>query len=201
MLSNLTGILGDNHDSKAADPTVQNILTLIGNTLSMTCLVGTMITYCMFKEIRTRAGKCIMNLCKALFFAQLSFQMSRTFMSYREVCVAVAVFQHYTWLVSFLWMNVLAYDTSCAFVDLKQSNGVRDTSSLRCFAVYAWGLPAVFVAVCLGIDFGTKLPFSYGNKMICWISGHRAIEYYFATLLAVVITANTLCCLFPPSLL
>ena len=190
ILSNLTGILGYNHDSKAADSTVQNILTLIGNTLSMTCLVATMTTYCMFKEIRTRPGKCIMNLCGALFFAQLSFQMSRTFMSYREVCVAVAVFQHYTWLVAFLWMNVLAYDTSCTFAYLKQSNDVRDTSRLRCFAVYAWGLPAVFVAVCLGIDFGTKLPFSYGNKNICWISGHRAIEYYFATPLAAVITAN-----------
>ena len=192
IISNLTVILGYNHDSKTADSTVQNILTLIGNTLSMACLVGTMITYCMFKEIRTRAGKCIMNLCGALYFAQLSFQMSRTFMSYREVCVAVAVVQHYTWLVAFLWMNVLAYDMSCAFTDLKQSNGVRDTSRLRYFAVYAWGLPAVFVAVCLGIDFGTKLPFSYGNKMMCWISGPRAIEYYFATPLAVVITANTM---------
>ena len=191
MLSNLTGILDDNHDSKTANSTVQNIITLIGNTLSMACLVCTMITYCMFKEIRTRAGKCIMNLCGALFFAQLSFQMSRTFMSYREVCVAVAVFQHYTWLVAFLWMNVLAFDTSCTFADLKQSNGVHDTSRLRCFAVYAWGLPAVFIAVCLSIDFGTKLPFSYGNKMMCWISGPRAIEYYFATPLAVVITANT----------
>ena len=190
ILSNLTGILRNNRFIQTADSTLQNILTLIGNILSMACLVCTMTTYCMFKEIRTRAGKCIMNLCGALFFAQLSFQISRTFMSYREVCVAVAVFQHYTWLVSFLWMNVLAYDTSCTFVDLKQSNGVRETYRLRCFAVYAWGLPAVFVAVCLGIDFGTKLPFSYGNKMICWISGHRAIEYYFATPLAVVITAN-----------
>ena len=191
MLSNLTGILGNNHDSQTTDYTVRGILTLIGNTLSMACLVCTMITYCMFEEIRTQAGKCIMNLCGALFFAQLSFQMSEIFVSYREVCVAVAVFQHYTWLVSFLWMNVLAYDTSCTFADLKQSNGVRDTYRLRCFVVYAWGLPAVFIVVCLGIDFGTNIPFSYGNKMICWISGPRAIEYYFATPLAVVITANT----------
>ena len=190
MLSNLSGILRNNHDSQTTDSTVQTILTLIGNILSMACLVGTMITYCMFKEIRTRAGKCIMNLCGALFFAQLSFEMSRTFMLYREVCVAVAVFQHYTWLVAFLWTNVLAYDTSCTFADLKQSNCVRNTCRLRCFAVCAWGLPAVFVAFCLGIDFGTKLPLSYGNKNICWISGPRAIEYYFATPLAVVIIAN-----------
>ena len=190
MLPNMTGIFHNNHDSQTTDSTVQNILSLIGNTLSMACIVGTMTTYCMFKEMRTRAGKCIMNLCGALFFAQLSFQMSRTFMSYREVCVAVAVVQHYTWLVAFLWIYVLAYDTSCTFADLKQSNSVRDTYRLRCFAVYAWGLLAVFVAVCLGIDFGTKLPFSYGNKMICWISGHRAIDYYFVTPLAAVITAN-----------
>ena len=32
----------------------------------------------------------------------------------------------------------------------------------RVFSVYAWGVPAVFVAVCLVLNFGTKLPFS------CW---------------------------------
>ena len=71
------------------------------------------------------------------------------------------------------------------------SYGVHDITRIRVFSVYAWGLPAVFVAVCLVLDFGTKLPFSYGSETMCWIAGPRAIAYYFATPVAVVITANT----------
>ena len=191
LLSNLTGILGMNNDGNETDILVQGILTLVGNIVSMACLVFTMTTYCMFEKIRTRPGKCVMNLCVALFFAQLSFQVSDTFLSYREACAAVAAFQHYTWLVAFLWMNVLAFDISCAFSDLVSSYGVRDKTRIRVFSVYGWGLPAVFVAVCLVLDFGTKLPFSYGSETMCWIAGPRAIAYYFATPVAVVITANT----------
>ena len=191
LLSNLTGILVTNNDGNETDILVQGILTLVGNIVSMACLVFTMTTYCMFEQLRTRPGKCVMNLCVALFFAQLSFQVSDTFLSYREACAAVAAFQHYTWLVAFLWMNVLAFVISCAFSDLMPSYGVRDITRIRVFSVYAWGVPAVFVAVCLVLNFGTKLPFSYGSETMCWIAGPRAIAYYFATPVAVVITANT----------
>ena len=99
LLSNLTGILSMNNET---DFLVQGILTLVGNIVSMACLVFTMTTYCMFEQIRTRPGKCVINLCGALLFAQLSFQVSDTFLSYREACAAVAAFQHYNWLVAFL---------------------------------------------------------------------------------------------------
>ena len=186
LLSNLTGVLySDNTGSFA-----EGILSVIGSSLSMTCLVLTMTTYCLFERIRTRAGKCVMNLCVALFFAQLSFHVSNTFVSYHEACAAMAACQHYFWLVGFLWMNVLAFDISCTFVDLKPSNIASDSTRLRLFAIYAWGLPAVFVAVCLVLDLATNLPFSYGSSTECWIDGHRAVVYYFATPLALVITAN-----------
>ena len=186
LLSNLTGVLySDNTDSFA-----EGILSVIGGSLSMACLVLTMTTYCLFEQMRTRAGKCVMNLCVALFFAQLSFHVSDTFVSYHEACAAMAACQHYFWLVAFLWMNVLAFDISCTFADLKPSNVASDSTRLRLFATYAWGLPAVFVAVCLVLDLATNLPFSYGSSTMCWIVGHRVVVYYFATPLAIVIAAN-----------
>ena len=186
LLSNLTGVLYYN----TTDNFVGGVLTAMGSTLSMVCLLLTMTTYCLFEQIRTRAGKCVMNLCVALFFAQLSFQVSDTFVSYHDACAALAAFQHYFWLVAFLWMNVLAFDISCAFADLKPSNVSHDSSRLRIFVMHAWGLPAVFVTVCIVLDLGTNLPFSYGSSTMCWIAGPRAVVYYFATPLAVVITAN-----------
>ena len=186
LLSNLTGVL---HSNKS-DSFVEWILSLIGSTLSMVCLVLTTVTYCMFEQMRTRAGKCVMNLCVALFFSQLSFHISDTFVSYHEACATIAAFQHYFWLVAFLWMNVLAFDISCTFADLKPFKVAAHSTRLRLFAVYAWGLPAVFVAVCLVLDHTSNIPFNYGSSTICWITGPRAVVYYFATPIAVVIMAN-----------
>ena len=190
LLFNLTTSISINHDDNKPHISVQVILTVIGKCLSMACLAFTMTTYFMFEEIRTRAGKYVMNLCGALFFAQLSFQVSDAFLPYSESCTAVAVFQHYMWLVVFLWMNVLAFDISCTFAGLKPSSSVRNESRLRAFALYAWGLPAVFVTVCLVLDLYTKLPFSYGSKNMCWIVNCRAVLYMFGTPVAAVITAN-----------
>ena len=133
-----------------------------------------------------------MNLCGALFSAQLSMLVSDGFVSYREACIVVAVAQHYAWLVSFLWMNVLAFDMSCVFADMKPSRESRSTRRLVAFALYAWGLPAVFVAVCLALAFYTDLPFSYKSKTNCWISGPLANVYYFVAPVAAAVTANAI---------
>ena len=192
QLGNVTVIHAADRDRNTTDATVKEILSLIGNILSMICLAFTMATYCVFKEIRTQAGLCIMNLCGALFFAQMCFLVTNNsmFLTHREVCVTAAVFQHYSWLVAFLWMNVLAFDVSCTLTRMKPSGGARKTSRVCAFAVYAWGLPTVFVAVCLVIDFCTELPFTYGSKTTCWLAGPGAIVYYFAIPLAAVLAAN-----------
>ena len=190
QLSNINGTNRIYRKGKTTGIIVKETLTMIGNILSLICLAFTVTTYCMFEQIRTRAGKCIMNLCSALFCAQLSFQVNDLFVSCREACAVVAVFQHYTWLVAFLWMNVLAFDVSCTFSHMKPSSGGRQTSRLRAFALYAWGLPAAFVALCLVLDLCTDLPFDYGSETMCWLAGPRAIVYYFAVPLAAILSAN-----------
>ena len=169
---------------------IKGILTLVGNIFSMICLAFTMVTYCLFPSLRNVPGKSVMHLTIALFLAQLSFQVSATLVSYREACIVAGALQHYAWLAAFLWMNVLAYNICVTFVYLMPSTDIANTARLRAFALYAWGFPAVFVAVCLSIDFGTELPFNYGGKTTCFIVGHNAVVYYFATPLAVIIAAN-----------
>ena len=109
-------ILTEKQESKfSTDSMVQGILTLIGNILSPLFLVFTFLTYCLFNTMRTVPGLCIMNLCVCLSSAQILFQLSSLFTGRRYVCESVAALQHYMWLVSFLWMNVLAYITCKTF--------------------------------------------------------------------------------------
>ena len=86
LLANATGI----PSGSTVEMLVHERLTMSGNILSLVCLAFTVITYGMFEQIRTRAGKCVMNLCGALFCAQLSMLVSDEFVSYREACVVVA---------------------------------------------------------------------------------------------------------------
>ena len=87
LLANVTGI----PRGTTVEMLVHERLTMIRNILCMVCLAFTMITYFMFDQIRTLAGKCVMNLCGALFCAQLLMLVSDGFVSYREACIVVAV--------------------------------------------------------------------------------------------------------------
>ncbi|KAK0066810.1 adhesion G protein-coupled receptor E3, partial [Biomphalaria pfeifferi] len=53
-------------------PRPQNILTIACMTASITCLSLTLLTYCMFGELRTEAGVNNMCLSSSVFMAQLS---------------------------------------------------------------------------------------------------------------------------------
>ena len=59
------------------------------------------------------------------------------------------------------------------------STDIANTARLRAFALYR--ILAVFVALCLSIDFGTEFPLNYWGKTRSFIVGHNAFEYYFAT--------------------
>ncbi|KAK6964324.1 adhesion G protein-coupled receptor E3, partial [Biomphalaria glabrata] len=70
-LSYLYQDLSNSEDYKEI-PRPQNILTIACMTASITCLSLTLLTYCMFVELRTEAGVNNMFLSSSVFMAQLS---------------------------------------------------------------------------------------------------------------------------------
>lgn len=89
---------------------VHSWLTLAGNLTSVLCSVLTLISFCMFPSLRTVPGKAIMFLTTFLMIAQISFQFNLLFVSVPVLCIIVAALQHFSWLSSFCWMNILALD-------------------------------------------------------------------------------------------
>ena len=176
-------------EHESLDSLVQGILTLVGNVLSIAFLVFTLITYTLFPSMRTVPGICIMNLCVSLSLAQLLFQLSPLFTKHSVVCSVMAAIQHYMWLVSFLWMNVLAYITFKTFstAGMGQRGGI---GSLKRYALYAWGFPAAFVIICGIVDYFTVFDVSYGSSSQCWLAGKYGLIYLFAVPLAVIISTN-----------
>ena len=189
-VSSLQRKTGWRRKSNATGIGVLTILARTANIVSMSCLVFTALTYSLFPSLRKGPGTSVVNLTSALFLAQLSFHVHASFLPYRAACTVVAVFQHYVWLVAFLWMNVLGYDISCNFTKLNPSADPAHSTRLRYYLVYAWASPAIFVTACLGIDHATEKSFFYGQDTRCRLGGGTFYLYYFVTPASLVISAN-----------
>ena len=186
-----TGEVDSLHD------TIQTYLTVIGLSVSIACLVVTFIVHCIFPSLQTIAGKLLMNLCMALLLAQLLFLISGFWSNEYIVCKVLAVCQHYSWLVSFCWMNVFAVDVSVTFVNMKRGVTSPRPKRMIAYAMYAWGAPACLCITAVFIHVFTDLPFTYGWETVptsvCWISPGIAALYAFGIPIAMVILINAVC--------
>ncbi|CAF0829549.1 unnamed protein product [Brachionus calyciflorus] len=138
---------------------ISSWFSMIANITSLICMILTLITYTLFKELRNIPGCNIINLTLALSFAQGSFFMGSFFSNIDMVCFLIAIFTHYGFLASFFWMNVIAFDLYRNFKSahvLLLSQRVCDR--LPFYAVYAWLCPLSIVLLGLVIDFTVREP-------------------------------------------
>ena len=145
---------------------VQVYLTVIGLSVSIVCLAVTFIMHSIFPSLQTIAGKLLMNLCVALLLAQLLFLISGFWSNEYIVCKVLAVCQHYSWLVSFCWMNVFAVDVSITFVNMKRGVTSPRPKRMIAYALYAWGAPACLCMTAVFIHVFTDLPLTYGWETV-----------------------------------
>ena len=159
---------------------VQSWMTLMGIILSLVGLSLTLFTYYIFPNVRNTPGKSIMNLCLALFMAQILFLVSYQLVRFPKGCTVSAALQHYFWLSSFTWMTILAADICGTFVKMKVTQR-QNSARFRWYLACGWGVPLTFMAVCVGVDLGTSLDFDYGDDTKCWIAGsYLSVVYIFA---------------------
>lgn len=169
----------------------QGLLTLVCSVISLLCLFITFIAFCIFTKYRTKPGLSMMNFIIALFIAQLILVVGVNRTTIPELCKAIAIVEHYTWLVVFFWMSAMSYDI---FLTFRNFSSIPDESmsNMKKYIVYAWGAPAVIVAVCCVIDFCecTGLDFGYGGPTRCWIMDSSALIFSFALPIGLIILSN-----------
>ena len=169
---------------------LQGTLTLVGQTLSMTCLGLTLIVYSLLPSLRTLPGKGIMNLCSALFLAQLLFQINPRFTPWQTVCHVVGVLQHFFWLSAFTWMSALAFTSALTFSRTRFV--LRKDPHFVKYMVFAWGSPAVLVSVSVAVDHFVVVNVQYASTSTCWINDHDGLLYFFVIPLGFLVLINIL---------
>ena len=163
-------------------------------SISIVCLLIVLVTYCVFRELRTIPGIHLINLSISLLLAHFLWLLTTILDTSRTSCTVFAVFLHYFFLVSFTWMSVIAFDTWRAFCckHWDRSRGVWYQMRGRVMRHTAVGwLPALFfVVICAALDQSNAVTIGYGGNTGCWVSNRVANLCIFTAPVALSLVFN-----------
>ena len=149
------------------------LANIVGSSISLCGLIITFGLHCYFKDLRNFHGRSIMSLCGALFLAQLMSLLIASLQIFGWLCVLMGVITHYTWLVAFFWMTIIALNLLQVFLRTR-IGGDLDSNYFGLFVVPVWGwlspLVVVLSCLCLHISVSDNTLFEYNTSSPCWIS-------------------------------
>ncbi|XP_069103817.1 adhesion G-protein coupled receptor D1-like [Argopecten irradians] len=159
------------------------ILTVVGCSLSITCLGVCVILYIYLRLLCDEKILIHTNLCVALMLAQLVLVTSHGASRDSAACKTVAVLLHFLFMASFSWMMLegLAVYLAC-------TRGLYNYGDMRLkYFLVGWGLPAVIVVVSVGVQFP-----NYGETSddSCWLSVKDGLIWAFLGPMLVVVVFN-----------
>lgn len=170
---------------------LESILTLVCGVVSLAGLLITLCVYLVCPALLTFPGKALVNLLVSLFMAQLAFLCSNTLLGHSAGCVAIAAVQHYLWLVSFGWMNSMAFCMYKTFNSQISVNHSKGSWKLMKYCAYSWGVPLMIVSCCLSLhQSGFAI---YGSTLSCWFSKPLPLALTFSLPILLVLIVNFFC--------
>ena len=165
------------------------ILTLIGLSISIICLILLLVTFGLFQELRTVPGMNLMNLSFSMLLSQLLWLIGSSYFTGTTACKVFAILEHYLFQVSFLAMSVISYH-SCYVFSQPFAGRVANKSSRRFikYSAFVWLAPAIYVAICVTLDKTGAFLVDYGIN--CWLGNVDAKLYLFLLPLALLLVYN-----------
>lgn len=153
--------------------------------LSLIGCVAILLTYSLFKELRSLPGKILMNLATAILVASI-FTLSSLFVVEKlAVCKTIAIILQYTYTAEFIWMSVLSFELARA---LRQANTALINKSARMervgFLVYlviGWGIPLLVTTCTTAVNFTQTDYVRYGGPRECKEGEYCPDRYCFIT--------------------
>ncbi len=165
------------------------ILTVIGFSISIICLILLLITYGLFQELRTVPGMNLMNLSFSMLLSHLLWLIGTRHFTGTTACKVFAILEHYLFQVSFLAMSVISYHSWYVFSQ-PFAGTVANKSSRRFikYSAFVWLVPAIFVAICVTLDKTGTFLVDYETN--CWLGNVDAKLYLFLLPLALLLVYN-----------
>ncbi|XP_075147170.1 uncharacterized protein LOC142221347 [Haematobia irritans] len=174
-----------------------NIITLLGCSLSIFGVIGIFVTACAFRTWRQKANsKVLLQLSVAIALQMILFCFVNTTEYAHHLivnkifpsCIAIGALLHYSVLVQFCWMIIIAYLQFKRYVQV-----FGNTRPQRFFiksTLLGWGLPTIPVGFVLIFDRTSYIPHANNfHNPICYPSG-RSLYVGIIAPISIVILAN-----------
>ncbi|GBM06174.1 G-protein coupled receptor Mth2 [Araneus ventricosus] len=163
---------------------------------SCLCLIFSIVVYSILPEFRNVHGKNLISMssCMLITFLMLILDLIIRKHVPFEVCFTLAMIIHVTFLATFFWTNVMAFDIWRTLTDLKAKAEVKSNSRKYLkYSIYAWtatiltALPAAILELTDLVPVNSRPKF--GVKR-CWLSGTPAFIYYFNLPVGIILFCN-----------
>ena len=178
----------------AKDELTLIVLTYVGFSLSIIGLLALLVTYTVFRELRTLPGKNLMSLCISLCLAETLWLCGSLATANETACTVIAIANHYFFLVFFAASSVIAFH-SCLIFGKKISTPGNSSENSNTFLIYslvAWATPAVFVLIFALLDHFGVFRSDYGKSDICWLATRDSKLFLFIVPFGVLLLFNLL---------
>ncbi|XP_076033671.1 putative G-protein coupled receptor Mth-like 3 isoform X2 [Oratosquilla oratoria] len=145
--------------------------------------------------LRLLHGKCLMAFSFSLLVTYVVLTINHAApLSDLTGCVVIALVGYFSWLSSFLWLNVLCFDVWNTIGSMRPMR-LEPRQAIRQFirySIFAWGVPVVATAVATAVQF-TQSSETWGHPGIghkCWFADGLPSWLYFDGLVLVSSIAN-----------
>lgn len=161
--------------------------------LSVVCLILTLLTYCLFCELRTVPGMNNMALSTFLIIAQLLFEFGFNATAIQTICKVIGVCIHFFWLATTFSMSSCSVHMFRTFANLTGTLSTTITQSrefIRYF-IYCIVMSTVFVLINIVYTLisSNQQDMGYGG-VICYISTGQMIGFTLALPIGLVVVSN-----------
>ncbi|KAK6187286.1 hypothetical protein SNE40_005349 [Patella caerulea] len=173
---------------------VQGILTVVGIALSIIGCLITIAVYLSFKSLRNIPGKIVIALCITLIMGYLAMMIGPAMENSYSGCKTFAILMHYSFLLAFFWMNVMAIDVWYTFSKAYYQAGTQahKTNRFKFYMVYVFIMATTPVSLAIILnetEIGEGFAPHYGEG-VCWINRKNALMVFFGLPSLLVILSN-----------
>ncbi|XP_030748603.1 latrophilin Cirl isoform X2 [Sitophilus oryzae] len=156
------------------------VITYIGCIVSIICLILAIVTFQLFRGLKSDRTTIHCNLCTCLLIAELIFLIGVNQTENKIVCGMIAGFLKYFFLCAFVWMFFEGFQLYVMLIEVFEV----EKSRIKWYYMFAYGLPLLIVFVS-----AAAYPQGYGTARHCWL---RSDNYFIFTFVGPVILVMAL---------
>ena len=131
------------------------VIIYISTSLSIIGSVALLVTYTLFKQLRTLPGQVIMNLAAAFLAGDLIVQIRIAHEHHGIYHLGSTVLQHHLYLARFVWMTITGIEMSRSLyngINLSHDSKYKSKIMLAIYMAIGWGIPTLLATIMIIVE-------------------------------------------------